>query len=43
MKTEFLKELGLEQEQIDKIWLRKAKTSLRRKPKNICPSNVERL
>ena len=33
MKTEFLKELGLEQEQIDKIRPRMARTLLQRKPK----------
>ena len=43
MTTEFLKELGLEQEQIDKIWPRMAKTLLWRKPKNIWTSHVDRL
>ena len=33
MKTEFLKELGLEQEQIDKIMAENGKELLQRKPK----------
>ena len=43
MKTEFLKALGLEQEQIDKIMAGTASKLLRRKPKNIWTSHVDRL